>query len=296
MDGFTKSSDYIEERDLDFTSHSEYPHPTPTEPSLHPQELPVNQANITTTFTTSSDEMPVNSTSPLPDISCLEVSLPPPLSTNLSGCGVFNNYLFRQDPTTGHLSLVPVQVRAPEALLGLDINLSLVPQALQGLITVPESTDGPFINCLNVPVRPGPQDYGPPSSCFNGSSIISYSPLEHSVPRAYNGQTNPGAQGESQSPSEFISPKVHPALQEVIDLLRGEFSLDGYLDNGHEDIDMGMYLYSITALHCFITVLFALHSNGMVKYLLYPFYASTPVITVTEGITFSGCLSVCPFP
>ncbi|XP_049456511.1 kinase non-catalytic C-lobe domain-containing protein 1 isoform X1 [Epinephelus fuscoguttatus] len=248
VDGFTKSSDYIEERDLDFTSHSEYPHPTPTEPSLHPQELPVNQANITTTFTTSSDEMPVNSTSPLPDISCLEVSLPPPLSTNLSGCGVFNNYLFRQDPTTGHLSLVPVQVRAPEALLGLDINLSLVPQALQGLITVPESTDGPFINCLNVPVRPGPQDYGPPSSCFNGSSIISYSPLEHSVPRAYNGQTNPGAQGESQSPSEFISPKVHPALQEVIDLLRGEFSLDGYLDNGHEDIDMGEYIFSLKDL------------------------------------------------
>lgn len=243
MDGFAKSSEHIEEMGLDFTSHSEHPYPSQTEPNLHTQELTVNQEDVTTTSTTSSDKMLVNATSTHPDISCLEVSLPPPLSTNLSGCGVFNNYLFHQDPSTGHLSLVPVQVRAPESLLGLDINLSLVPQPLQGLITVPESTDGPFINCLNVPVRPGPQDYGPPSSYFNGSSFISDSSLEHSVPRAYNGQTNPGTQGENQCPSEPSSPKVHPALQEVIDLLRGEFSFDGYLDNRHEDIAMGMYLY-----------------------------------------------------
>lgn len=241
VEEFTKSGEHIGERDLDFPSHSEYSYPTQAEPSLHTQEYPVNQAVITTTSTTSSDKILVNSTSALPDISCLEVSLPPPLSTNLNGCGVFNNYLFLQDPTTGHLSLVPVQVRAPESLLGLDINLSLVPQPLPGLITVPESTGGPFINCLNVALRPEAQGYGPPSSYFNGSSIISDIPLEHSVPRAYNGQTNPGT-GENQSPSESISPQVHPALQEVIDLLKGEFSLDGYLDDGLEDIVMGMCL------------------------------------------------------
>lgn len=237
VDGFTTSSGQVGERDFDFTSHSEYPYPT--EPNLHTQELPVNQAAVTTA---SSDKMLVNSTFTLPDISSFEVSLPQPLSTNLNGCGVFNNYLFRQDPTTGHLSLVPVQVRAPESLLGLDINLSLVPQPLQGLITVPENSDGPSVNSVNVPVRPEPQDYSPPSPYFKGSSIDSDSPLEHSTPMAYNGQTNQGTQGENQSPSESISPKVHPALQEVIDLLKGEFSLDGYLDNGHEDISMGMYL------------------------------------------------------
>ena len=238
MDGFAESSEHIKESDLDFTSRPEYPYQTQAEPNLHTQEFPVNQAVETTT---PCDNMMVNSTSTLPDISCLEVSLPQPLSTNLNGCGVFNNYLFRQDPTTGHLSLVPVQVRAPDSLLGLDINLSLVPQPLQGLITVPENSDGPFTDCLNVPVRPKPQDYGPPSSYFKGSSIISDSPSEHSVPRPYNGQTNVGTQGENRSPSESVSPKVHPALQEVIDLLKGEFSLEGYLDNGHEDIAMGMY-------------------------------------------------------
>ncbi|XP_070772308.1 kinase non-catalytic C-lobe domain-containing protein 1 isoform X2 [Enoplosus armatus] len=241
VDEFAESSEHIEERGRDFT-------PAPTEPNLLTQAMPVNQAAVTTTSTTSSDKILVNSPSTLPDISRLEVSLPPPLSTNLNGCGVFNNYLFRQDPTTGHLSLVPVQVRAPESLLGLDINLSMVPQPLQGLITGPESTDSPFINCLNVPVSPELQDHGPPSSYFNGNTVISDSPLEHCVPRAYNGQTNPRAQGENQSPSESVTPKVHPALQEVIDLLKGEFSLDGYLDNGHEDVVMGEYIFSLKDL------------------------------------------------
>ncbi|XP_036980420.1 kinase non-catalytic C-lobe domain-containing protein 1 isoform X1 [Acanthopagrus latus] len=240
VDGFKKSSEHIEDRDLDFTSHSEYPYPTQAESNLHTPEFPVHQA-----FLTSSDEILVNSSSALPDLSHLEVSLPQPLSNNLNGCGVFNNYLFRQDPTSGHLSLVPVQVRAPESLPGLDINLSLVPQPLQGLITVPKTSDGPFIHCMNLPVR---QEYGPSSSCFKGSSIISDSPLEQSVSGAYNGQTNPGTQGQSQSPSESLSPKVHPALQEVIDLLKGEFSLDGYLDNGHEDIAMGEYIFSLKDL------------------------------------------------
>lgn len=233
MDGFTKGRDQIVKSSLDFTPPSEYQLPPQTEPNLRTQEK-------TTSFTTSSSKMLVDSPSALPDISYLEVSVSLPLSTNLNGCGIFNNYLFRQNPTTGHLSLVPVQVKAPESVLGLDINLSLVPQPLQGLIT--ESTDGSFIDCLNVPVRPGPQEYEPPSSHFSGSSVISDSCMEHSVLGAYKVQTNPRTQGENQSARTSSSPDVHPALKEVIDLLKGEFSLDGYLDNGHEDIAMGMYL------------------------------------------------------
>uniref|UniRef100_UPI0037E750FF kinase non-catalytic C-lobe domain-containing protein 1 n=1 Tax=Semicossyphus pulcher TaxID=241346 RepID=UPI0037E750FF len=241
VDGFTKSS-------LDFTSHPEYLYSTQAEPNLQTQEFPLNQSVLTKTF---HDKMLVDPASSLSDISCVEVSLRQQLSSNLNGCGVFNNYLFRQDPRTGHLSLVPVHVRAPESLPGLDINLSLVPQPLQRLITVPEGTDGPFINCLNEP-----QDYGPPSSFFKGSAIISESPLQHSSPRAYNGPTDTGTQGEDWSPSESISPKVHPALQEVIDLLKGEFSLDGCLDNGHEDIAMGEYIFSLKDLqyHSFASV------------------------------------------
>nr|XP_019944109.1 PREDICTED: protein very KIND [Paralichthys olivaceus] len=255
VDGFTETSENMEEKDVDFSSHSECPHPAQTEPILHTEELPVYQPVVNTTSSTSGTNIKLHSSSVLPDISCLEVSLPQPLSTNLNGCGVFNNYLFCQDPTTGHLSLVPVQVRAPESLLGLDINLSLVPQPLQGLITVPENTEGPFINCLNVPVRPKPQEYDPPSY-VSGSSIISDSRLEHSVIRALNGQTNPGTRVEKQLPAESIPPRVHPALQEVIDLLKGEFSLDGCLDDGQEDITMGEYIFSLKDLqyHTFACV------------------------------------------
>lgn len=253
MDGFTKTSEYTEERDVDFTSHSEYSYPTQTEPSLHAEELPVNKADITTTSTTSSDKTQVNFAHP--DVSCLEVCLPPPLPANLNGCGIFNNYLFRQDPTTGRLSLVPVQVRAPESLLGLDINLSLVPQPLQRLISAPENAERPFTNCQNVPVGPEAQENDPPSY-FSSSSMT----LEHSVPTAHNKQTNPGTQGENQSPPESLPTKVHPALQEVIDLLKGEFSLNGDLDNGNQDISMGMYQDQDSVL--FLLNLLHLHSNS----------------------------------
>uniref|UniRef100_A0A7N6A0M2 Kinase non-catalytic C-lobe domain containing 1 n=2 Tax=Anabas testudineus TaxID=64144 RepID=A0A7N6A0M2_ANATE len=252
LDEFTNSSERIEERDLDYAPLSECTYPAQTEPGLLRQKVPVNQAAVAPASVASSEEMLVSSPFTLPDISHLEVSLSQPLSSNIRGCGVFNNYLFRQDPSTGHLSLVPVQVRAPDSLLGLDINLSLIPQPLQELITAPEITDAPFINRLNVPVRPEPQDYSPLSSYFNGSALVS-----DSVPRASNGQTNHKmTQGENLSPPVSISSTVLPPLQEVIDLLKGEFSLDAYVDNEQEDIAMGEYIFSLKDLqfHTFARV------------------------------------------
>ncbi|XP_075330809.1 kinase non-catalytic C-lobe domain-containing protein 1 isoform X2 [Odontesthes bonariensis] len=245
-DGFTKSSDHVMENRLPFPAPPECPRQT--QPSVQPL---TDCQTLVAASATSSNEMRVDSPS-----ARLEVSLPLPLSANLNGCGIFNNYLFRQDPTTGHLSLVPVQVRAPESLLGLDINLSLVPQPLQELITVPESNDGLFIDCLKVPVTAGALKYDSPSSNFSSSSIISDSSLEHNVHRAYNEQTNPKTRGESQFVSKSAPPKVHPALQEVIDLLKGEFSLSGYLDNGHEDIAMGECIFSLKDLqyHVFASI------------------------------------------
>ncbi|KAM6997164.1 kinase non-catalytic C-lobe domain-containing protein 1 [Tautogolabrus adspersus] len=250
VEGFTQSSEVDEESGPDFTTHPDDLYSAQTEPKLQIQDLPLNQTGLTTTY---YNEMLANSTSSLPDVSRMEVSLPQQLSSNLNGCGVFNNYLFHQDPRTGHLSLVPVHVRAPESLLGLDIDLSLVPQPLQGLITAPESPVGAFMNCLNEPEH---QDYCTPSPFFKGSSTFSDSPLEHRVLRSYNRHTDQGTHNEDRSPSESISPKVHPALQEVIDLLKGEFSINGCLDNGHEDIAMGEYIFSLKDLqyHTFASV------------------------------------------
>ncbi|XP_041865494.1 kinase non-catalytic C-lobe domain-containing protein 1 isoform X2 [Melanotaenia boesemani] len=249
-DGFTKSSHHNMENHLDFPLPSE--HECPTQPSLQTEQLTPCQTIITTT--TSSNKMDCPST--LSDISLFEVSLPLPSSTNLNGCGIFNNYLFRQDPTTGHLSLVPVQVRAPESVFGLDINLSLVPQPLQELIAVPKSNDGLLMQRADVPVTPGAQAYDLPSSNLSSGSIIFDSSLEHTVDKVYNGQTHTIPQGENQPASKSAPPKVHPALQEVIDLIKGEFSLCGYLDNGHEDIAMGEYIFSLKDLqhHVFASI------------------------------------------
>lgn len=150
------------------------------------------------------------------------MSLSQPLSSNLNGCGVFNNYLFRQNPSTGLLSLVPVKVRAPDSLPGLDINVSLIPQPFQELITVGQSTGGAFMNSLNEP-----RDCSPPLSYLNGR--------KHSMSKANHSLT----QRLNQSP--VCVSKVLPALQEVIDLLKGEFSL-GCLENEQEDVAMGKNL------------------------------------------------------
>lgn len=203
MGGFTNSSERIAGLDS---------RPAHTEPGLQ----------------TQAGEKTLPGSSPRPDTSCFEVSQQ--FSTDLNARALFNNYLFHQDPRTGHLSLVPVQVRAPESLLGLDIDLSLVPQPFQELISAPESSEAPIMNGPTVPERPRPQDDVPPSSDFKGSSITTAP--EFCAPRAHTGKTSP-------APSEPASPQVHPALKEVIDLLKGEFSLDGFLEDGPEDVAMG---------------------------------------------------------
>lgn len=247
LDGFTKSSvrAHIEEKGPRFTAQSVDTYPQ-TETSLHTEKLgySANQGDVTTSTSTASSVNTLGDSPTGLDFPCQQVgvSLPQQLPSHCSGCAVFNNYLLHQDSLTGHLTLVPVQVRAPESILGLDVNLSLVPKTLLGQTTILEGIDDPFMNCLTVSVRSESQEYGPPQSYFNGSFIISDNPQEHTAPRAYNGQTNPRSQGENQSPSESNSPRVDPALQEVIDLLKGEFAFDGYLENGQEDIAMGMYL------------------------------------------------------
>lgn len=146
-------------------------------------------------------------------------------------CSVFNNYIFHQDPETGRLSLLPTLVRAPQSLPGLDINPSLVPDLFLDVIPVPENSVH-YGNNLNVPTGGESEDYMRASSSFKGSTNIS--DLDSNDDSVFIQQKDAATQG-----SALTSTEVHPALAEVIHLLKGEFSLDGYLDNGHEDIAMG---------------------------------------------------------
>ncbi|XP_076025429.1 kinase non-catalytic C-lobe domain-containing protein 1 [Genypterus blacodes] len=257
LDGFTESSihEHTEEKGPHFTAHSVDPYPH-TATSQHTETLgySANPGDVTTsTFTASSVNTLADSPTGL-DFGCQQVgvSLPQQLASRCSGCAVFNNYLLHQESLTGRLTLVPVQVRAPESILGLDVNLSLVPKTFLGQTTVREGTEDPIMSCLPVSVR----SEDPPPSYFNGSSIHSDDPQEHIDPSAYSGLTKPRSQDESRSPSGSNSPRVGPALQEVIDLLKGEFAFAGYLENGHEDIAMGEYIFCLKDLeyHTFASI------------------------------------------
>lgn len=129
-----------------------------------------------------------------------------------AGSSVFNNYIFHQDPETGRLSLLPVLVRAPQSLPGLDINPSLVPH-------------------LFLDVLPVPGDAGQYANHLKGSDVVP--DLDSTDDLAFTQQKGATKQGVA-----LTSAEVHPALTEVIHLLKGEFSFNGYLD-GHEDVAMG---------------------------------------------------------
>ncbi|KAM4607912.1 kinase non-catalytic C-lobe domain-containing protein 1 [Polymixia lowei] len=254
----SSNSQHMQERDVDLTVHSEDPLLTLAEADAHveKQDSPTNHGTASTrTSTASSDRALVDSSSACHDVSSQEprALLPQPTSAHLDGCGVYNNYLLGQDPKTGRLTLVPVQITAPESIPGLELRLPLIPNSIQEQTIYPESADDTSINCMTVSVSPKRQNFGPPPSCFDASSINYNGHLERNVPITQNGKVDPRTHSEDESPSEScgsptLSPNVHPALQEVIELLKGEFAFDGYLENGQEDLAMGEYIFSLKDL------------------------------------------------
>lgn len=164
---------------------------------------------------------------------CMQDLCPPTQPTNQDvGCSVFNNYIFHQDPETGRLSLLPVLVRASQSLPGLDINPSLVPHLFLNTMSVPGNSSE-SANYVNVHASDESEDSTQASSRFLGSAIIS--DLDSNNDSVFVQQKDAAKQD-----SALTSTAVHPALTEVIHLLKGEFSLDRYLDGGHEDVAMGM--------------------------------------------------------
>uniref|UniRef100_A0A8C7DAN8 Kinase non-catalytic C-lobe domain containing 1 n=1 Tax=Oncorhynchus kisutch TaxID=8019 RepID=A0A8C7DAN8_ONCKI len=113
------------------------------------------------------------------------------------------------------------------------------------------------------PTHPGvPRDHLAPGqgaepllSCLNRSTCSK--PLDSlvSMSQPHNGEEGPRtgeredeALSESHGPPQGDSHLMHPSLQEVIGLLRAEFAIDGYLENGLEDLAMGEYILSLKDL------------------------------------------------
>ncbi|CAB1343449.1 unnamed protein product [Coregonus sp. 'balchen'] len=211
--------------------------PPPTSPELTNQRTPV-----------SDHTLPPPTTQLTSSFSCQSSSC-----SHLTGGGVFNNFLLRQDPLTGRLTLVPVQITVPESIHGLELNLPVTSSSsyLQGQPTHP---GGPRDH-----LTPG-QGVEPLLDCLNGSTCSRPSDPTASMPHPHNGEGGPRTgEGEGEHLSESHgppqgdsppppSPLMNPSLQEVIGLLRAEFAFDGYLENGVEDLAMGEYVLSLKDL------------------------------------------------
>ncbi|XP_056147440.1 kinase non-catalytic C-lobe domain-containing protein 1 [Lampris incognitus] len=176
----------------------------------------------------------------------LRVSLTQLSSTCPHGCGVFNNCLLHQDPKTGCLMLVPVHIVTSESLPGLELNLPLFQNSTQGQTRHLDST-----NLLTV--NPEREGFDPLRFYRNDYPVTCNKTLQHAVTTTNNGAADPRTQDENESPlascgSPKLSTNIHPALQKVIDLLKGGLFFEDYLEDGQEDPVMGQYNCSLKDL------------------------------------------------
>ncbi|XP_046885962.1 kinase non-catalytic C-lobe domain-containing protein 1 isoform X2 [Hypomesus transpacificus] len=265
VDEFTRGShsQHAQDKDLDTTPRREAPPLTQEDRYLQSDRQGgslVNQrATPNFSFTASSANTLVSSPSlTASELSNREARIPPLLNSScshLTGCGVFNNFLLRQDLQTGCLTLVPVHISAPDATPKLEVSLPFSSHSLQGQPILPGELGGDFVG-LTMTSRDQPtlcQESEAPQPYPDPRPITCSPPPDPTEPmsESSSGETCSRAEGESLS-----SPQIHPALQEVIALLRGEFAFDGYLENGEEDLAMGEYIFSLKDLqyHTFANV------------------------------------------
>ncbi|XP_065152338.1 kinase non-catalytic C-lobe domain-containing protein 1 isoform X2 [Paramisgurnus dabryanus] len=134
--------------------------------------------------------------------------------------GICNNFLLHQDPRTGHLTLLPVQITVPQPITGLD---PLSEQLLNKKFTKLSFRQADD----NITNKSG-------SDTDQDSSVS---------PERSHQRKNSKAQS-----IKHAAPSQSSCLQQLIDLLRAEFVFDGYLENGVEDVAMADFIFSLKNL------------------------------------------------
>ncbi|KAG8587225.1 hypothetical protein GDO81_005604, partial [Engystomops pustulosus] len=168
-------------------------------------------------------------------------------SSTLTSSPIVNNYLLKQDPKTGNLTLVRVQLSIPEHIPSVSLEAEtiktsdVVPNTTQDLVSNDQessritSTASPKSKELQTT----PPDLVPTA---NGTLIGGNSLVEQDTPSS-NASQETLVNGESPPRKNVSSP-----LQKVVNLLQEEFAFDGYLENGIEDIAMGEYIFALKGL------------------------------------------------
>ncbi|XP_030235189.1 kinase non-catalytic C-lobe domain-containing protein 1 isoform X2 [Gadus morhua] len=168
----------------------------------------------------------------------------------------FKNYLLCQDLTNGHLTLVPVRYPTPASNTTQSTELYLGSTREQQTI-YSKSTKSQSVNGLTGSVGLQPQ------SCL--PDFQNLGPSDGQREHAGSGsQDSDGCLGDppgSLGPLVWSAKEVdgeppelgrylHPALREVIDLLKGESDHEGCMENSQEGLAMGIgeYIFSLKDL------------------------------------------------
>ncbi|XP_053548888.1 kinase non-catalytic C-lobe domain-containing protein 1 [Bombina bombina] len=171
-------------------------------------------------------------------------------SSTLTSSPITNNYLLKQDPKTGTLQLVRVQLSVPEHALSIDGEHGTQNVQLVETITNNDINTYNLKNCeattvlstanskdLHVKVN----DIIP----LAGSELNPKSEASQFFPDVKNCEKTAGKNmsQECQTRRTVCSP-----LQKVLQLIHDEFAFDGYLENGVEDLAMGEYIFALKGL------------------------------------------------
>ncbi|KAG1963052.1 kinase non-catalytic C-lobe domain-containing protein 1 isoform X2 [Pimephales promelas] len=132
--------------------------------------------------------------------------------------GIYNNFLLQQDPHTGNLTLLPVQIAVLQPITGVH-HFSTDPLNIQ----LPKPSVEPDAPLRNDRVSVCHRDDD------NSVNISAPRCVNHTLPL-------------SSSCWRCTCVKC------VCDLIRGEFTFDGCLENGLGDLPMGEYIFSLKTL------------------------------------------------
>ncbi|XP_073526335.1 kinase non-catalytic C-lobe domain-containing protein 1-like, partial [Phyllobates terribilis] len=175
-------------------------------------------------------------------------------SSTLTSSPIVNNYLLKQDPKTGNLTLVRVQLSIPEHIPSVSLAAELPSQAIKtpsvpppGTVVNDDSISNDHGSSRSPPAASSDKSKAPQSApndglpSMNGSLVNNWLGKQDSP--SSNSSHDTLVNGESPPRKYTCSP-----LQKVVTLLHEEFAFDGYLENGVEDIAMGEYILALKGL------------------------------------------------
>ncbi|XP_039626588.1 kinase non-catalytic C-lobe domain-containing protein 1 [Polypterus senegalus] len=192
-------------------------------------------------------------------------------SLSMSDNSSINNFLLRQDPKTGNLTLLPVQVAISKDMVGLDFNVGHISSSLHKLPLNVEETDSVDHSVMSPQPKNNMREtdenilylnFGAKEDINKENANELALTTAHSEPRLQiqtincastsaimkDPRTLYHSEESMKWPTSLHSNQRNPSLEEAVHLIKEEFAFDGYLENGVEDVAMGQYILSLKNL------------------------------------------------